>query len=106
MLKLIDIILEKVIKEVKRMNKDERRLLFYLVIINLTMVFMLFGLWHQSQIIKTYKEADYRLGLRLDEVHNELEIVKILISGEKEKSTKLEIAEALEEYFKTKKRGK
>ncbi len=100
--KIIEYGTEILYKGIQEMNKKEKLLLLHLAVLYITITISLVCNWHQLQTIKAYKQADYRLGLRLDEVHDQLEIIKILAQGETQKSTKEELAELLEEYFKTK----
>lgn len=100
--KIIEYGTEILYKGLQKMKNDEKLLLSYIILSLLAMFIMSFMLYTYHRTIQNYKQADYALELKLEKAQEQLEIIKVLAQGEKTKSTKEEIAEALEEYFKTK----
>ncbi len=81
------------------MKNDERLLLCYIILTTLLILLMSYRICYDIQIIKTYQKADYELGLKLDKVQNQLEIIKILVETDKNKNSKQELIKALEDLF-------
>ena len=102
------------IKGMVKMNKKDKNQAFCIIFFCFVIFLLCCTIYQQNILInkyeetlKTYKVSNTHASERLEEINQNIEIAKIISECRNNKNTKEEIAEVLEEYFKTKRsRGK